>query len=70
MGGDYTIDVLTSGEKNQGHPGSNHVAVYDHKGYVHGGTKAFRTVEDAERYVEELKRKLGHGETGKRVYFN
>lgn len=69
VGGGYTIDVMISGDKRQGHPGSNHVAVYDDKGYVHGGTKALRTVKDVEKYVNDIKGKLERGESGKRQWF-
>jgi hypothetical protein len=68
-GGQYTIDVSISGEKDQGHPGSNHVAIHDSKGYVHGGTQVFKTEKEAEEYVEKIKKRLERGDEGKRVYY-
>lgn len=67
VGEGYTIDVLV--KKEQGHPGSNMVTVTDKKGFLHDGSKMFKTEAEAEKYVEEVKGKLEKGQHGKRHYF-
>jgi predicted RNA-binding Zn-ribbon protein involved in translation (DUF1610 family) len=57
----YTIDLNVAPSEDQGHPGSNIVSISDKHSYLNA--KKFKSIKEAEDYVEELKKKLEKGES-------